>query len=762
MATRGRPPHPEVLTPREQQVLDLLRQGLTNPQIADRLGITLDGAKYHVSEILGKLGVSSREEAAEWTPSRRPWWAAAFAPIGRLADTFAVKIAASAVVATGLAGLGVLIWGVLASDARSKTFDLFPGVYVLDVKSGGYTRLIDNRTAMEYYQDARGVAWSPDGKWLATRGGSGGVMLLDPVSGDTKQAPAAPRNPIRSDGNPEWLVDGRLSTGGRILDPASLSVTWAAPEDLRYASDLSWSPDGTRLVYTWTLVPREQQLIGRPPDAPPLDPPPWRERTTGLYLVDRAGHERLVGAGVFRQPAWSPDSRMLALVADKMEGLPEREAPAIVIFTTDGAVAPVVLPYSTGFAWSPDSGMLALVLREDDIVIANADGSPGLDHVTTGRRPAWSPDGKKLTFVRDGELWEVDLGSNKERRLVQTPLPLISEAAPSPDGRLIAFRVEAKASAVHTINVDGSDERYLIPGDLPQWSPDGSRIGFLLGGGPEGGGGYIYAMSPDLTGFVRLGFMWYTDVAPGPCGGWMAFAWSPDGTRIAYSTYADGGYEVWVSDLDGQSQLVGKGSHPSWSADGQRLAINSRAQPPPVSAGPGCRSDVFELASGSRAVAIDGASAPAWSPDARYIAASDTRSGPPVEIFPGRLTSSTERRLVVKALDTGQTIDLGPGYLGVWSPDSRWLAYLQDGKVLVRRADASGDVRTISDRGGWDVRWSPDGKWLVYTIQEETARGRLPFAIYVAAADGSTPPRRLTSGWHAAWSPDGKRIAFSR
>ena len=60
---RGRPPYPDLLTPREQEVLELLRRGLTNQQIAERLRISLPGARYHVSEILSKLGVSSRQEA---------------------------------------------------------------------------------------------------------------------------------------------------------------------------------------------------------------------------------------------------------------------------------------------------------------------------------------------------------------------------------------------------------------------------------------------------------------------------------------------------------------------------------------------------------------------------------------------------------------------------------------------------------------------------------------------------------------------------
>jgi DNA-binding NarL/FixJ family response regulator len=66
MARRGRPPYPDVLTPRQQEVLTLVREGLSNREIADRLEISRDGVKFHVSEILTKIGVTRREEAAQW------------------------------------------------------------------------------------------------------------------------------------------------------------------------------------------------------------------------------------------------------------------------------------------------------------------------------------------------------------------------------------------------------------------------------------------------------------------------------------------------------------------------------------------------------------------------------------------------------------------------------------------------------------------------------------------------------------------------
>ena len=57
---------PGPLTPRAWQVLFLVRHGLSNRGIARELGISPAGAKYHLSEILSRLGVQSRDEAATW------------------------------------------------------------------------------------------------------------------------------------------------------------------------------------------------------------------------------------------------------------------------------------------------------------------------------------------------------------------------------------------------------------------------------------------------------------------------------------------------------------------------------------------------------------------------------------------------------------------------------------------------------------------------------------------------------------------------
>ncbi len=53
----------EALTPREIEVLELLAEGLPNKAIAERLRISDQTVKFHVSSISGKLGAANRTDA---------------------------------------------------------------------------------------------------------------------------------------------------------------------------------------------------------------------------------------------------------------------------------------------------------------------------------------------------------------------------------------------------------------------------------------------------------------------------------------------------------------------------------------------------------------------------------------------------------------------------------------------------------------------------------------------------------------------------
>jgi DNA-binding NarL/FixJ family response regulator len=55
---------PEELSRREREVLDQIRLGLTNRQIAARLGVSTNTINKHVQEVLRKLEVDNRVQAA--------------------------------------------------------------------------------------------------------------------------------------------------------------------------------------------------------------------------------------------------------------------------------------------------------------------------------------------------------------------------------------------------------------------------------------------------------------------------------------------------------------------------------------------------------------------------------------------------------------------------------------------------------------------------------------------------------------------------
>lgn len=56
------PPGPDVLTPREAEVMDLLRSGRSNAEIAHALHVSIETVRTHARRIYRKLGVKTRRE----------------------------------------------------------------------------------------------------------------------------------------------------------------------------------------------------------------------------------------------------------------------------------------------------------------------------------------------------------------------------------------------------------------------------------------------------------------------------------------------------------------------------------------------------------------------------------------------------------------------------------------------------------------------------------------------------------------------------
>ena len=63
---RGRPAHADVLTPAEWRAVEGVRHGLSNGRIALHQGVSINAVKFHVSNVLLKLGFGSRTELRRW------------------------------------------------------------------------------------------------------------------------------------------------------------------------------------------------------------------------------------------------------------------------------------------------------------------------------------------------------------------------------------------------------------------------------------------------------------------------------------------------------------------------------------------------------------------------------------------------------------------------------------------------------------------------------------------------------------------------
>jgi DNA-binding CsgD family transcriptional regulator len=116
------------LTERQREILALVVRGHTNGEIAERTGLSLATVKWHMSEILSKLGLASRDEAAEYWQARQgpaerfTRWAKALMPVPALKWAGA----ASAVAAAG--ALGFALW---FSGGEARPGEFAEGYYLV-------------------------------------------------------------------------------------------------------------------------------------------------------------------------------------------------------------------------------------------------------------------------------------------------------------------------------------------------------------------------------------------------------------------------------------------------------------------------------------------------------------------------------------------------------------------------------------------------------------------------------------------------------
>ena len=327
-------------------------------------------------------------------------------------------------------------------------------------------------------------------------------------------------------------------------------------------------------------------------------------------------------------------------------------------------------------AESAADSKLAFIRAPNELSVTSADGSKR--RKLTGNAalgaPAWSPDGKKIAFVRtfagNSEVFVMNAGGGLQQRLARGADP-----AWSPDGKAIAFAREHDGNAeIYLMNADGSEQRNLTRNvardGVPVWSPDGKKIAFTR---ERGHNNEVYVMNADGTGQRNLTRNAARDEAP---------VWSPDGRRIAFARKVPwraggvgGQFEIFVMNADGSGQrrLTRNSSgdfHPAWSPDGRKI--------------------VFDARGGS------GGGGYSWAWDDVYVVNADGSRQPT------GLTST--RRLRNRAPRAA---------LPAWSPDGRMIAFLSwnddNYDVYVMNADGSGQT---------NVTRSPGGRVLVRLVAE--------------------------------------------
>ena len=159
--------------------------------------------------------------------------------------------------------------------------------------------------------------------------------------------------------------------------------------------------------------------------------------------------------------------------------------------------------------------------------------------------PAPSPDGQRIAYDRSGSPWIYDLVNGPE-----------------------AFDLDAFDFYVAV----GSQQITLAS---PSWSPDGTHLAWVMGGGLAQDASYRIGIAIfDLETETAILLHPYIPIGRG---GWPpAPVWSSDGQWLTFNTSSqEEPNGLWVARPDGSDEnFLGTGSDPVWSPDGSRLAFN--------------------------------------------------------------------------------------------------------------------------------------------------------------------------------------------
>jgi tricorn protease len=453
--------------------------------------------------------------------------------------------------------------------------------------SGGLARRLTAHPGVEYF-----AKFSPDGKWIAFTGqydGDEQVYVIPAEGGTPKQLtfyPAQGPLPARWGYDHQvfgWARDGKsvlfrsLREGwsvaqGRLF---SVSVTGGLPVALPMPESGagSFSPDGKKVVYS------------------PLfrDFRTWKRYEGGwaqdLYIFDLASHslERITThPRTDRDPMW---------IGDKVYFASDRDG-KLNLYSYD-IKSKQTRQITSSKKWDvrwPSTDYKNQIVFEIDGELYLLDVGAGKErkiNITVpddglNRRPSriaaanliegfdLSPKGQRAVIVARGDIFTVPIEKGPTRNLTNSSNAHDKLGRWSPDGRKLAFISDRSGEEeVWLVNQDGSGKpEQLTSGHAamlyaPEWAPDGKRIAFS----DKDGKLYVFSLADKKEVIV----------ADETRGQLFDYTWSNDGGHLAFSLSNSGGtrsVHIW-SVADAQLRRVTDPSfnayNPAWDPDGNYL-----------------------------------------------------------------------------------------------------------------------------------------------------------------------------------------------
>jgi len=502
--------------------------------------------------------------------------------------------------------------------------------------------------------------------------------------------------------------------------PATGGQARRISDELYDARQPDWSPDGNRIAFQSN-----------------------RNGLIHIWVVNRDGSgAREVTTGDFedREPTWSPDGKRIAFSSDR--------SGVYAIWDLDldtGAMRQITKNSANEFApsWSPQGDEIAFVSTRqptpgiyaihpdganERLVAAVPGASTGFGRVNVGA-PAWSLDGKKVLYTTIANQ-QATLMLNDQKVVTGEDIFPFRAQWVSPteflyvaDGKIKRRSLTSNsASAVEfTANLRVRQANYTRNRrDFDSLAPR-RALGIVRP---------VISPNGKQVAFVAVGDLWLMNIGSKPerltndASAKTDPAWSPDGSRLVYTSDRSGSFNLWLRDLKGGRErqvtdMANAEYAASWSPDGSRIAF--------VDATGDMDGAIYvlDVKTGRSKKIYDatfGPGYPTWSADGHVIVISSLKKDS------SRFREGSNQMLAISA-EGGD-----PGRLIVPVPN-----------------------RSIGSRLGEGPAWSPDGTQMAFAMQ---------YALYTMSVnkkgDSTGAPRRLVNDPvdYLNWAGDSKHIFY--